>query len=165
MNTSKEVSGNTGTVWAPCGLPRVSCLSGSLRGSTPLQRSFSSFPSGGPGVALLLQRSIVGVLVVLHAGSAVATHPISFGWCVALVEVVAGIALIIGLLTPIAGSLVCLGAIALLVKGALPAADVLMEWRIARGELTVMSAALIFLGPGAFSMDARLFGRRVVSIE
>jgi hypothetical protein len=36
---------------------------------------------------------------------------------------------------------------------------------IARIEFIVMSAALVCLGPGAFSLDARLYGRREIEVN
>ena len=52
-------------------------------------------------------------------------------------------------MTPIAGTLA--------VATALAAAAPLLE-------VAVVAAALILLGPGAFSIDARLFGRREITI-
>jgi hypothetical protein len=41
----------------------------------------------------------------------------------------------------------------------------LFESWIARFEFIVMSSALICLGPGAFSLDARLYGRREIDVN
>ena len=83
----------------------------------------------------------------------------------AALVVVAGLALIIGFLTPIAGLLICLmGAVIMLVRVP-PSALLLFDSRMAAFELVVESATLILLGPGAISVDARLFGRREVVIR
>ena len=46
-----------------------------------------------------------------------------------------------------------------------PAEFLLFNSRMAAFEFVVMSAVLVILGPGAISLDARLFGRREVAIR
>jgi hypothetical protein len=40
----------------------------------------------------------------------------------------------------------------------------IIDTLLAGGFVIVMSVAIAFLGPGAFSVDCRLFGRRVIVI-
>jgi len=76
---------------------------------------------------------------------------------------IAGVSLVIGFLTPIASLFVCLiGAVIMAIIP--PAALLLFNSRMAAFEFVVMSAVLVILGPGAISVDARLFGRREVAI-
>ena len=75
-----------------------------------------------------------------------------------------GLALIAGFLTPLAGTLGTLtgiaGAFFLLPVGAL-SRTLVQPVAILTG---VISLALSLLGPGAFSVDSRLFGRREIVI-
>ena len=76
----------------------------------------------------------------------------------------AGILLIIGFLTPIAGALVGLAGLALAFSVVpLPAPNL---WSSALAVIFGLAilVAIIGLGPGAFSVDARVFGRREIII-
>ncbi len=131
-----------------------------------LQRTFSSFPSGWAGMALLVLRVVVGTLAALQAGS-ITTGSHTIGRLAALAAIsmaLAGVVLMIGFLTPIAGGLVCLGEAGIMLT-CIPARVLLLDSRMAAFEFVVMSAVLVILGPGAISLDARLFGRREVVIH
>jgi len=83
---------------------------------------------------------------------------------VASLTVAVGAFLLAGYLTPLVGI-----AGALLIVGAAfswfpnPNPD-LFEARMTAALVAVISIALVCLGPGAFSLDARLFGRREIII-
>ena len=78
--------------------------------------------------------------------------------------VIAGLALIFGFLTPVASVMICLIGAGIMLLCVPPSALLLFDSRMASFEFLVMSAVLIILGPGAISVDARLFGRRQVVI-
>jgi uncharacterized membrane protein YphA (DoxX/SURF4 family) len=67
------------------------------------------------------------------------------------------ISLIIGFLTPYVSVFVCITTVVALIGGYLPDHLTLVC-------LIVNSAVLALLGPGAYSLDARLFGRRTVIV-
>ena len=90
---------------------------------------------------------------------------VSTGVIVALLAFVTGIALIIGFVTPIASVLLAAGGLLLTVDSSIPGHLALFESGMARLEFTVMSAVLISLGPGALSLDARLYGRREIEVN
>jgi hypothetical protein len=132
-----------------------------------LQRSFSGFPAGYPGLALLLLRLVVGGGAGSQAWLFVtANHgALNAGIVVALLAFVTGLALIMGLMTPIAGALLSVGGLFLTVDSSVVGHLLLFESGMARLEFIVMSAALVPLGPGALSLDARLYGRREIKVN
>jgi hypothetical protein len=116
-----------------------------------MQRLFSMFPTGLPGLALLFLRASVAFAVVVQSYS---HGQITSAWLKVAAVLIAG-ALSVGYLTPIAA-----------------AAAIVYEVTIWSGLAGVDSAqaiivsldsvALALLGPGAYSIDSYLFGRRVV---
>ena len=131
-----------------------------------MQRTFSSFPSGWAGMALLVLRVVVGALAALQAGGIMTGNHamMSLAALAAISMAIAGLALIIGFLTPIASALVCLGEAGIMLTCAPPETLLLFHSGMAAFEFEVMSAVLVILGPGTISLDGRLFGRREVVI-
>jgi len=115
------------------------------------------FPQGGPGIGLLLLRIAAAGMFALNL-----THHFSFSsnalhWItVALIGVIS-LGLLLGFLTTILTIIACVAAVANLF---LP--DESMD--VVHILSILMSAALFFLGPGAYSVDARLFGLRVTVV-
>ena len=131
-----------------------------------LQRTFSGFPSGCPGFSLLLLRFGVGGTSSLQSALLIAdTHHIAGVTLAAALASITSLALMLGLLTPIAAALLCFGGLAATIDSGVAGYLPLLESSTARIEFIVMSAALICLGPGAFSLDARLYGRREVKVN
>ena len=92
------------------------------------------------GITILLQSR-----VDLTGGA----DPGSGAWVAALLSATAGILLIIGVLTPLAAAAAGFAAAGM---------------GFAVSFVTVVAIAMILLGPGAYSLDARLFGLREVII-
>jgi hypothetical protein len=114
------------------------------------------FPAGRPGVGLLLLRfAAAAALVSDHPGIVLSLPP---GPALAIVLPI-GIGLCLGLLTPVLS--VAGGLFALIHFGveASPAVGLSMLLPV-----VFASASLTLLGPGAYSIDARLFGRRVITV-
>jgi uncharacterized membrane protein YphA (DoxX/SURF4 family) len=122
-----------------------------------LQRLFSTFPDGWPGAGLLLLRLAAGA-VLLHEGFfglpvAHADAPVLWRGLAAL----AGLLLLPGLWTPIAGVLA--GTLELWIVLARPGE---LYTSLLLGALGI---GLAMLGPGAWSIDARLCGRKRIEIR
>ena len=132
-----------------------------------LQRTFSGFPTGYPGLALLLLRTVVGGAASSQAWLLIAgAHgAVNISVIVALVVLVTGLALIIGAMTPVASVLLSTGGVLLAIDGNIAGHPLLFDSGLARLEFIAMSAALISLGPGALSLDARLYGRREINVN
>jgi uncharacterized membrane protein YphA (DoxX/SURF4 family) len=129
-----------------------------------LQRTFSSFPSRLPGVALLAQRATLGALTTVHFGAALSHAPLGAAlMCVLMMA--SGLLLVAGFLTPIASAVSFLSMGALVVTHRAGASAIGLGSPLAEVEFLVIAGSLVFLGPGAYSVDARMFGRRRVSIN
>jgi|SRR5215470_10880074 len=121
-----------------------------------MQRLFSMFPEGGPGVALLLLRVSVAVILVVSA----VNHLSNFSHLLVAAAVLVAVLLVIGLFTPVSSWIACAFGLANLLVGDHP--DHHLVFVAATSILNAVALAL--LGPGAYSLDAKLFGRRVMVV-
>jgi putative oxidoreductase len=122
-----------------------------------LRRLYSTFASGLPGAGLLLLRLVAAITAIVHDVMKLAAglpigEAIREGLCIA-----AGILLLAGLWTPISGSLMAVLGLWNLITThpADPWVNIL---------LVTIGAALALLGPGAWSVDARLFGWKRIDL-
>jgi len=114
-----------------------------------VQRLFSMFPRGWPGLALLSLRLSVALAVVAHLHD---VHHQVAGWVYAA-AISLPVSLGAGLLTPI-------GARVALVAPAVIWSSVGVPNSGLATIVTLDALALALLGPGAYSIDAYRFGRR-----
>jgi putative oxidoreductase len=132
-----------------------------------LQRFFSGFPDGWPGLGLLLLRLAIGSSALLLAvGCLGSSDGRTIGAMVlSLVVALVGLAIVLGFMTPMAGTMAAVVHLLSLFSGRLTFCSPLSGRPLTENiELAVLSIALVLLGPGAFSLDARLFGRREIII-
>lgn len=116
------------------------------------------FPQGGPGIALLILRISVAAIFVMNTADGPGPPP---GRLLIAGALVVAISLLIGFLTPYLSVVVCATAIVRLLLGANPNSTMAAIFLA-----SILDAiALMLLGPGAYSLDARLFGRRVIVVR
>ena len=148
------------------GIVSLDELEQQVRRRRSLQRLFSAFPGGLPGAGLLLLRATVGMAGLVQ-GALFFVDRAGMGsenWIAGVALAVSGTFLIVGLLTPIAGVIM---ALTILVAGAWPlqpARTNLMGEPLSILLVAVIAVAVALLGPGAFSLDRRMFGRREIII-
>lgn len=116
-------------------------------------------------MGLLLLRATVGLALMVQGGVCLIGGDLRSGvWAVGLLVLVTGAALLIGCLTPVASFLAELISVSLALSWPPPSIPDLFGGVPATIFLVVMAAAILLLGPGAFSLDARWFGRREIVI-
>ena len=137
-----------------------------------LQRLFPAFPRGWPGVGLLLLRSAIGVTAILQGALFLANsvNPAASILAAALLMAASGFALVLGLFTPLAAGTVGITTIGMALSrgismsGFPASAPNLFGATLSAVLVVVVAVAIVCLGPGALSLDARMFGRREVII-
>jgi len=109
---------------------------------------------GMAGVALVVLRSVVAVTVVINIRTSL---PMASGLIIEGIAVLVGLCLCLGFLTPYCAALSCFLELTLLVANS--------PNKLQLGMSALTAAATTALGPGAYSVDARLFGRKLIKIS
>jgi len=121
-----------------------------------LQRLFSMFPGGWPGRGLLLLRIVAGVLLIYDGIAGLMGAPQRESLSLEVIAASAGIFLLVGLWTPIAGAVVAVTELWIAVSGTDHVRGTIM--------LATTGVVMAVLGPGARSVDALLFGSKRLDI-
>jgi hypothetical protein len=115
-------------------------------------RLFSVFPAGAPGIALLILRVSLAAAMLDNCRDGI-TPPVLPLFCLAFA--VQSLLLCLGLLTPIVSIIACVFELATsFVTSHTDARFIALS--------SLNAAAIALLGPGAYSLDSRLFGRREI---
>ena len=123
------------------------------------------FPGGPPGAGLLLLRAAIGLQFLID-GSRLALASLTLGPATAitaLLMIIIGLSFVIGFFTSAVGAFAAAAAVSLHFW-TIPATGFLLPGSLSNAYVIVIASALALLGPGAISVDARLFGRRGIII-
>jgi uncharacterized membrane protein YphA (DoxX/SURF4 family) len=85
-------------------------------------------------------------------------------WITGLLAIASGASLLLGFLTPIGAILAGVGCAAMTLSWIPAPAHSLIELKLSAILVVTVAGAILLLGPGALSIDARLFGRREIII-
>jgi putative oxidoreductase len=117
----------------------------------------SNYPNSWQGAGLFLLRLALGCSSISVAALQLLAGVMLLGEVVLLVQIVSAGLLVLGLCTPIVG--IILAVVEL--EGAIVYADHLALTDLL---LAAIAVTLVMTGPGAWSIDARLFGRRRIDV-
>ena len=119
-----------------------------------MQRLYSTFPNGPPGLGLLLLRLAVGGSLISERISMILPSPSPPLWAAHILLVCAGVCICIGVWTPVMG----------VIQGIAELAMTLSHADEHHLLLAVLAVSVAMLGPGAWSIDAQIFGRKRITI-
>jgi len=124
----------------------------------------STYPDEWPGAGLLLLRvALAAVLILRSVFFFVDWHDMKlFTLVTELLAIGGAILLLTGYFTRVGGILVALTSVFGIVGGSrIPNVNI-FETKLSAALIAVIASSLVCLGPGAFSLDARLFGRQEI---
>lgn len=122
-----------------------------------LQRLYSTFANAGPGKGLFILRLAIFSFLISGARTALLERPESGSVLAATIAAGAGVFLCLGLWTPIAG------AVASILELYLAYCRPDNIWPLLLAA--AIGAGLALLGPGSWSVDAHVYGRKRISLE
>jgi putative oxidoreductase len=120
-----------------------------------LQRLFSTFANGWPGFGLLFQRLVLGIALLYHGIALLKGTPAVEPIVPELIASVLGLFILAGLWTPAVGALIAGVQVWIALTGADDESMAII--------LATLGGTLAMIGPGAWSIDARLFGRKHIA--
>ena len=121
-----------------------------------MRRLLSNFAHGPPGVGLSLMRVVSGLALIVPALPQLLAGMLLGPALLQIAATGLGILVIAGLWTPLVGVLVVIDSLWNLFVYGDP-----WRWTL----LAALGAALALIGPGAWSVDARLFGWKRIEIS
>ena len=126
-----------------------------------MQRLFSTFADGWPGVGLLLLRFLTGAALFYFGITNIVEGTPALMMVLQAIGMLSGTFLLIGLFTPVAGALAATAKVWItILRFSTHSGD---PW-IALAQ-AVLAAALAMIGPGVWSIDAQRFGRKHIDLS
>jgi putative oxidoreductase len=122
-----------------------------------LRRLFSTFAQGWPGAGLLMLRLVAGGVAFVYGFSGLRAVQSIQPPLLDFAALIGGFLLFVGLWTPVSGCLIAALALwSFFTRSGDASRDIL---------LATIGVALAMIGPGLWSLDARLFGWRRIDIR
>jgi putative oxidoreductase len=125
-----------------------------------VQRLFSTFADGWPGAGLLLLRLLTGAALIHFGIGSIREGPPPVTIALQTVGIAAAIALLVGLFTPLTGALAVVAKMWIFCLRFSTRSD--DPWIVL--VQVILAASLAMTGPGAWSIDARRFGRKHIDL-
>jgi putative oxidoreductase len=125
-----------------------------------VQRLFSTFADGWPGAGILLLRLLAGAALIGVGIGDIRNGAPPLTLALQVMSIAAATLLFVGMLTPVAGVLAA--AVKVWISISQFSSRAGDPW-ITLAQ-AVLAAALAMIGPGAWSIDARLFGRKRIDL-
>ena len=119
-----------------------------------MQRLFSTFANGWPGLGLLIQRFVTGI-ALLHNGVVILNGAPAVSQALGGIGAVLGLFILLGLWTPLTGALISILELWIAFSTQGDSSTPLV--------LATLGGTISMIGPGAWSIDARLFGRKHIA--
>jgi len=117
-----------------------------------MQRLFSTFAEGWPGAGLLLQRVLTSTILLYCVASHLLENARLATGVPYLIVAIAGVFLFLGLWTPLAGITITIVGVWVFFACSAHSLTAII--------VAVLGATLAMIGPGMWSIDARLYGRK-----
>lgn len=120
-----------------------------------MERLFTRFPKGAPGLGLFLLRALAGLLAANLAATTMLSLEVTAMGRTGLL-LVTGALLLVGLWTPVVGLSFAATWVAVLSDQS--------RFDVCNLVGVSIGVSLSLLGPGAWSVDARIFGKKTISV-
>lgn len=116
-------------------------------------------------MALLLLRAVLGIAIIVQGAPYIGAPDATVAsWIFGLAAAASSCLLLIGFLTPVAGVVVGLAGLGISVTGGPSTTAEVFDSRAAIIFGLTILLAIIGAGPGRYSVDARVFGRREIVV-
>lgn len=122
-----------------------------------MRRLFSTFAHGAPGIGLVLLRLTVGIIAITHDVMVLAKGASPAFAAFHIFLTVLALMVLVGLWTPIVAALMAISAF-------FEAALHDVTW-LQCVSVAFLCIALVLIGPGTWSIDARLYGWKEIKIS
>ena len=120
-----------------------------------VQRLFSTFAAGCPGAGLLLLRLLRGAALIHSGIDGIPGGPSPLTVVLQVIDMAAPMLLLVGMLTPVAGVLAAATKVWIAI----------LRFSAHSGDpwVALAEAVLAMIAPGAWSIDARRFGKQHIA--
>jgi hypothetical protein len=109
---------------------------------------------------LIIRLTVAGTILFLHLFFLFDLIKSTFrGWLIGALSVVFSATMILGFFTPVVSAFICIGGSLFLILAPRGMGSSFVVY------LIIFSFVILLLGPGAYSVDARLFGRREIILS